>query len=51
MTSAERMALREALDRQGFRRTGYTQDHGDGVYTETWTKLANVVTISWGRRT
>ena len=52
MNSEQRRALRLALVDQGFKRDAYTQDSGDGRYTETWGRYdsPDVVTIEWGEK-
>jgi hypothetical protein len=53
MNSKQRRALRLALADQGFSRSSYTHDSGDGRYTEEWTRpnSADVVMIEWSVRT
>jgi len=62
MNTNERSAVRTALIAQGFARTHYTQDFGDGIYSETWTRyepsdrpgqrrIAASIVLQWGPKT
>lgn len=54
MNSSERVALRVALFKAGMKRMHWTQDEGDGRYSETWSNKWNTgdrVVIEWGPRT
>lgn len=50
MNTEERKRLRHCLMDQGFVRTGYSNDPGNGVYTETWERGADQVFLDWGPR-
>lgn len=50
MNSEERKRLRNCLIDQGFTRTSYSNDYGDGAYTETWERGQDQVFLDWGPR-
>jgi hypothetical protein len=50
MDSEQRKKLRNCLTDQGFERTSYTNDYGDGAYVETWSNGTDTVVLSWATR-